>query len=63
LKVLIILFLPQMIVQLEAPQSELSDELDPALGDGYWEQREQDTSDSEESSKSSPESEHHSTKK
>lgn len=63
LKVLIILFLPQMIVQLEAPQSELSDELDPALGDDYWEQREQDTSDSEESSKPSRESEHHSTKK
>jgi len=63
LKVLIILFLPQMIVQLDAPQAELSDELDPSLGDAYWEQQEHNTSDSEERTKSASESEHHSTKK
>lgn len=63
LKVLIILFLPQMIVQLDAPQSELSDELDPSLGEAYWQQEERDTPDSETISKSSQDDEPDSTKK
>jgi len=63
LKVLIILFLPQMIIQLEAPQSELSDELDPSLGESYWQQEDRDASDAETSSKSSQEDASDSTKK
>lgn len=63
LKVLIILFLPQMIVQLDAPQAELSDELDPSLGEAYWQQEERDTPDSETISKSSQDDEPDSTKK
>lgn len=63
LKVLIILFLPQMIVQLDAPQAELSDELDPSLGEAYWQQEERDTPDSETVSKSSQDDEPDSTKK
>ncbi|QBZ83377.1 hypothetical protein GHNINEIG_01431 [Hydrogenovibrio crunogenus] len=63
LKVLIILFLPQMIIQLEARQSELSDELDPSLGEAYWQQEDRDATDAETSSKSSQEDASDSTKK
>ncbi|MDG4813021.1 hypothetical protein P8629_08365 [Hydrogenovibrio sp. 3SP14C1] len=63
LKVLIILFFPQLIIQLEAPQAELSDELDPSLGESYWQQEDGEHSDSEMPSKSSQDDEHHSTKK
>ena len=63
LKVLIILFFPQLIIQLEAPQAELSDELDPSLGESYWQQEDGEHPDSETPSKSSQDDEHHSTKK
>lgn len=63
LKVLIILFLPQMIIQIEAPQAELSDELDPSLGESYWQQDERNPPDSETTSKSSQNDESDSTKK
>lgn len=36
LKVALILVLPQYIIPITPPESELSDELDPALGNDYW---------------------------
>ncbi|MGE4499274.1 MAG: hypothetical protein AB7C96_02915 [Hydrogenovibrio sp.] len=51
LKVLIILFWSDKIIQLPSDASELSDELDPALEDGYWEQ---EASESNGSQKNAP---------
>lgn len=44
LKVVMILLTPQWIVQLDVPSSELSDQLDPALGDDYWQATSEKTS-------------------